>query len=54
MKLLCDHNVDGKYVDTFRQAEWLVVTTVREELSSDVSDEAITDHAARNGWVVSA
>lgn len=49
MRLLCDHNVDEKYIDTFRRMDWLTVATVREELSADADDPTISAYAERHG-----
>ena len=52
VRLLCDENVDQRYVETFRSADWITITTVRETLSHDATDEAIADFAASEVWVV--
>lgn len=52
MRLLCDHNVNEKYTDTFRRTNWITVTTVRDELSQDADDPDISAFAEREGWVV--
>ena len=52
MRILCDQNVDEKYVHALEQAEGLTVTTVRELLDPEASDEAIARTAEADGWVV--
>lgn len=52
MRLLCDHNVDEKYIETFRRTEWLTVATVRDELTQDAEDPPISEYAHQHGWVV--
>ena len=52
VRLLCDHNVDGKYVETFRRIDWITVTTEREVLSSEADDPEIMSYAEANDWVV--
>lgn len=52
MRILCDHNVAGKYRQAFEREDWLVVSTVAAELSPDAADEAIAAFASRRGWVV--
>lgn len=52
VRLLCDENVDQRYVETFRSTDWITVTTVREGLSSDATDETIAEFATSEGWVV--
>lgn len=52
MRLLCDHNVDERYIDTFQRTEWLTVATVRKELTQDADDVAISEHAQQHGWIV--
>jgi hypothetical protein len=52
MRILCDHNVDEKYIDTFRDTEWITVTTVRDELTQEAKDPAISEYAAQNEWIV--
>lgn len=52
MRLLCDHNVDERYIDTFRHTEWLTVATVRDELTQDADDVSISEYAEQHGWVV--
>lgn len=53
MRPLCDHNVDERYIDTFRRTEWLTVATVRDELSQEAADRAISEYTERQGWVPS-
>ena len=52
VRLLCDHNVDGKYVAAFRRTDWLTVTTEREVLSNEADDPEIMTYAEDNDWVV--
>lgn len=52
MKILCDQHVDEKYVTTFDDADWATVARVRDVLSPSATDEIISEHAARDGWVV--
>lgn len=52
MRILCDHNTDGKYVETFRRTGWITVTTEREVLSSEAVDPEIMTYAEANDWVV--
>lgn len=52
MRLLCDQNVAGKYVQAFENHDEFVVSTVAEELSPDTSDDDIVADAARYDWVV--
>ena len=52
MRLLCDQNVAGKYVQAFENHDEFVVSTVAEELSPDTSDDDIVAYAARYDWVV--
>lgn len=52
MRILCDHNVNEKYTETFRQADWITVTTVREELTQDARDDEIGRYAAANDWII--
>jgi hypothetical protein len=52
VKLLCDHNVDERYIDTFQRTEWLTVATVRDELTTDADDRAISEYAEWHEWVI--
>lgn len=52
MKVLCDHSVAERYVATLRRTDRMTVATVRNELSPDATDEAISEYAERHGWVV--
>ncbi len=52
MRLLCDHNVGERYIETFRRTEWLTVTTVRDELSAATDDVDISEYAEQHEWVV--
>lgn len=52
MRVLCDQNVATKYVEAFRRAGGITVTTVDEVLDHDASDTEIAAYAERNGWVV--
>jgi predicted nuclease of predicted toxin-antitoxin system len=52
VRLLCDHNVNEKYIDTFQRTEGLTVATVRDELSQDADDAPISEYAEQHGWVV--
>ena len=52
VRLLCDENVDQRYVETFRSTDWITVTTVREALSPEATDEAVAEFAASAEWVV--
>jgi hypothetical protein len=51
VKIRCDHHLDEKYVDAFRRAGF-AVARMQNVLSSSASDESISEHAAREGWVV--
>lgn len=52
MRILCDHNVAAKYIEAFERAEGITVATVADELSPEVTDEAIVRFASRDDWVV--
>lgn len=52
MRILCDQNVNEKYTETFRQTDWITVSTVREELAQDALDDEIGRYAAANNWVI--
>jgi predicted nuclease of predicted toxin-antitoxin system len=52
VRLLCDHNVDGKYVETFRRTDWITVTTESEVLSAEAYDPEIMTYAEAHDWVV--
>lgn len=52
MRVLCDHNVDERYVSALRAADDLTVTTVRDALDSRASDPDIAAYAAANDWVI--
>jgi len=52
VRILCDQHVDEKYVTAFSNAGWIAVVRVRDVLSPRTEDESISEHAARNGWVV--
>lgn len=52
MRLLCDHSVDRRFIDTFRRTDWITMTTVAEELSPDADDEIISEYAAQHNWIV--
>ncbi len=52
MHVICDHNVDSKYVQMFQRAEYIAVTAVPEEPSPDATDEEIVRFAERDDWTV--
>jgi hypothetical protein len=52
VKLLCDRNVEQRYVDAFRRADWLEAVRLKELLPIDTDDPDIIKYAGRNGWVV--
>lgn len=52
MRVLCDQNVDERYVETFRETDWMTVSTVRAERSPAARDEEISRFAADNDWLV--
>lgn len=52
VRILCDHNVNEKYTETFRRADWITVTTERAVLDVDEGDSTIMGYAAANDWVV--
>ena len=52
VRILCDHNVDGKYVEVFRRTDWITAKTEREVLSSEAYDPEIMTYAEANDWVV--
>lgn len=52
MRILCDHNVNRKYIETFRRTEWITVTTVRDRLEADARDDEIGRYAAVHDWVI--
>lgn len=52
VRILCDHNVDGKYVEAFRHTDWITVKTERKVLSSEAYDPEIMTYAEANDWVV--
>lgn len=52
MRILCDHNVAGRYTDTFSRTDWITVTTAADALSPRAADAEIANYAARHGWVV--
>lgn len=52
VRILCDHNVNEKYTETFRRTDWITVTTEREELPIDEGDVTIMAYAAAHDWVV--
>ena len=52
VRLLCDENVDQRYVETFRKTDWITVTTVRDALAADASDESIGQFAEQQEWIV--
>lgn len=52
VRLLCDQNVNRKYIEAFCQTEWITVATVREVLSQDARDDEISQYAATNDWIV--
>jgi hypothetical protein len=52
VRVLCDQNVANRYIKTFSRTDWITVSTVREELSSDADDRDISTYAAANDWIV--
>lgn len=52
MQILCDQNVDEKYVHALVQAENVTVATVRELLDPEATDEAIAMAAEADNWVL--
>lgn len=52
MRLLCDHNVASKYVQTFERADNIAVTTVAKELSPAATDEEIVRLAESEDWII--
>ncbi|SNR48010.1 DUF5615 family PIN-like protein [Halorubrum vacuolatum] len=52
MQILCDQNVPQKYVDALSDTGGITVSTVREKLSADASDQEIAMYAADNDWVI--
>ena len=52
MRLLCDQNVAGKYVQAFENHDEFVVSTVAEGLSPDTSDDDFFEHADQCGGLV--
>lgn len=52
MKIICDQNVAGRYTETFGRTDWITVTTVRDELSVDTEDSAISRYAEQHEWIV--
>jgi len=52
MRLLCDQNVDDRYLHAFCDADDLTAAPVREVLDERASDPDIAAYAAANGWVV--
>jgi len=52
IRLLCDQNVDHRYLDAFRAAEGIEAVSVREVLDPRSSDPDIAAYAAANGYVV--
>jgi predicted nuclease of predicted toxin-antitoxin system len=53
MRLLCDQNVDQRYVDAFVAANDFSVVTVRAVLDARASDPDIAAYATANEYVVS-
>jgi hypothetical protein len=52
VRLLCDHNVDDKYTDAFRRAEWITVRPLRELLSIETPDSGVASYVDEHEWVV--
>lgn len=52
MRVLCDQNVDQKYIDALLAADDIEVGTVRERLDARATDPDVVDYAAANAWVV--
>lgn len=52
VRILCDQNVAAKYTNAFEEADWIIVSTVREELSMDTDDVNISKFAESNGWII--
>jgi predicted RNA-binding Zn ribbon-like protein len=52
VRLLCDENVDQRYVETFQSTDWITVKTARDALTADASDETIGNFAEEREWIV--
>jgi hypothetical protein len=52
VRILCDHSVDARFVDTFHRTDWITMTTVADELSPDADDPDISKHAEQHDWIV--
>lgn len=52
MRLLCDQNVDRRYLDAFADTADITLLRVREELDPRASDADIAAYAASVGAVV--
>lgn len=52
VRILCDQNVAAKYTNAFEETDWIVVSTVRDELSMDTDDVDISTFAESNELVI--
>jgi rRNA-processing protein FCF1 len=52
MRILCDHNVAQRYLDTFRRTDWITMIKADNVFPKDASDAEIGAYAEKHEWVV--
>jgi predicted nuclease of predicted toxin-antitoxin system len=52
VRILCDQNVGGQYIEAFHQTEWITVARLDEVLSIETIDTEIARYATQFDWVV--